>query len=114
MKRIIKGKEYDTRVSKMIGKHVEFGNCLKCYMLQTLYLTKTGNYFLYGEGCPLVGNSVFLGHVLFGAQSIENLLPTGQCPTGKGIAPISDTDAKEWAKKYLSDEEFAAGFATTP
>ena len=118
MKFYVEGKEYDTRVSKKIGTHVAYGNHMKCYMSETLYLDKTGNYFLYGKGCPLIGNSVFSKGTIYtgnGFRCSNGSIPKGICPIGQGIALITESYAKKWATKNLSDEEFSAAFmATTP
>lgn len=54
MKKIINGRKYDTETAKEIGY---WSNGYPCsdfnHCEETLYLKKTGEYFLYGEGGAL-------------------------------------------------------------
>ena len=96
MKKIINGKRYDTDAARKLGEHWNgYGDNDFRFVNETLYITKTGNYFLRGEGGPMskyakpVGNSISWGDV---------------------IIPMSLTDAQEWAEEYLDGDEYEAIF----
>lgn len=89
MKQIIGGKRYNTETATKIGEasrgyggdHARF----EC----GLYKTRTGNYFLAGEGGPA---SMF-------AESVGNA-----SIGGSGIIPLEEADALEFAERYFDAE----------
>lgn len=96
MKKIINGRKYDTETAKEIGY---WSNGYPCsdfnHCEETLYLKKTGEYFLYGEGGALTqyARSVFGG-------------TTG----GSKIIPMNEDRAKKWAEKCLNCDAYEALF----
>ena len=98
MKKIINSKRYDTKTATEIGSwdnglpSNDFGTCS-----ETLYKTKSGNYFLYGEGGAMSSYSVSVGNNGYGG--------------GSDIIPMSKQDAMKWCEsRDLADEieeEFA-------
>ena len=90
MKKIINGRKYDTETAKEIAC---WNNGYLCsdfnYCKETLYLKKTGEYFLYGEGGALTqySRSVFGGSI-----------------GGSRIIPLTEESAKEWAMEHLECE----------
>ena len=92
MKKIINGKSYDTNTAKEVGywsselNRTDFGWCE-----ETLYLKKTGEYFLYGYGH---GNSRY-------GEWHGN---TGG--SGEKIMPFDETEAKSWAEENLDGEDY--------
>ena len=96
MKKIINGRKYDTETAKEVGC---WSNGYPCsdfnHCKETLYLKKTGEYFLYGEGGALTqyARSVFGG-------------TTG----GSRIIPMTEESAKEWTMEHLECDECEALF----
>lgn len=96
MKKIIKGRKYDTETAKEIAC---WSNGYLCsdfnHCKETLYLKKTGEYFLYGEGGALTqySRSVFGGSI-----------------GGSRIIPLTEEDVKEWAMEHLECDEYEALF----
>ena len=96
MKKIINGKRYDTDTATLIGSAgYSYPGDLE-YWKESLYLKKTGEFFLHGEG---------------GALSIYSR-STGQneWSGGEVIRPLSMKEAKEWAEKYLDADEYEQVF----
>lgn len=92
MKKIIAGKVYDTDKAKKIG--CDWNGLERSddkFFCETLYVKKTGEYFLHGEGGVLSsysdGNS--------GSEVIK---------------PLSYNIAKSWAEEKLSLEKFDCEF----
>ena len=96
MKKIINGRKYDTETAKEVGY---WSNGYPCsdfnHCEETLYLKKTGEYFLYGEGGALTqyARSVFRG-------------TTG----GSEIIPMNEDRAKKWVEKCLNCDAYEALF----
>ena len=92
MKKIINNKKYDTETAKCVGAyqygHVGDGQ----YFSEKLYLKKTGEFFLYGEGG--------------GLSRYANEVGMNEWSGGEEIMPMSRDDAMEWAEKYLDGDEF--------
>lgn len=96
MKKIINGKKYDTNTAKALhtmerGTPGDFS-----YMSETLYIKKTGEYFLHGEGGPMTTY----------AQSAGQNCWTG----GEAITPITEAEAREWGEKHMDGDEYEAIF----
>lgn len=96
MKKIIDGKVYDTstatqRASYNNGLYGDFG-----YLSETLYLKKTGEFFLHGEGGPMTQYATTVGQNNW----------TG----GEAIIPLSYKAAKEWGEEHLSEDEYESIF----
>ena len=96
MKKIINGRKYDTETAKDVGY---WSNGYPCsdfnHCEETLYLKKTGEYFLYGEGGALT----------------EYSRDTWDGRTGSSqIIPMTESEAKEWAENKLSCDEYEALF----
>ena len=97
MKKVIEGKLYNTDTAKLIG---EWSNNLGGrdlnFLSESLYLTKSGAYFLYGEGGPNTKYSVSVGNNSWSG--------------GEQIQPMSPLSAREWAEKNLTAEEYSKAF----
>lgn len=98
MKKIIKGRLYDTDTAKEIAAD---GNGLsprdfRSYS-ETLYLKRTGEYFLCGEGGPMTkyARRYCDGNGLIG---------------GSGIIPLTAEEAREWGEKHMSADDYIAAF----
>ena len=98
MKKIINGKKYDTETAKLIGRYrSELGRNDFRYFGEELFLKKTGEYFLFGEGHGMSKYRSFNGN---------------SYSWGEEIAPMSKDEAFEWASKSsdMSVEQIEAHF----
>ena len=93
MNKIINGKKYSTETAKLIATHSNnlMANDFQ-FFAETLYLKKTGEYFLFGEG--------------HGMSEYGEMKGNGGMGWGEIIKPFSENSAKNWAEKNLSGEEF--------
>lgn len=91
MKKIINGSRYDTETAKRLGWW-ESGPDIRdlFYCSETLYRTKSGKYFLHGEGGP--GTAY------------------GNRPNGEQIIPIAEDAAKAWAEEHMDGDDYEAAF----
>lgn len=97
MKKVIKGKRYDTDAAKFIGSWEE--NLLNdlFYSSETLYRKKTGEFFL---------------HCCGGAKTrLARRIDGGRWTGGEEIIPLSEESAREWAEKNLDADEYQSAFA---
>lgn len=92
MNKVINGKKYNTDTAKMLAQidnrllPNDFG-----YESETLYLTKSGNYFLHGKG-----------H----AKSKYGEWHGNNRGWGEKIIPLSDEAAKIWCQENLTAEKY--------
>ena len=95
MKKIIKGKRYDTDTAQKLGY---WDNNLSRndfnYTEETLYQKRTGEYFLYGIGGP--------------ASWCAYACPTGGYDGGEKIRPLTDEEAREWCERKLDADDYEA------
>lgn len=92
MKKIIGGKKYDTGTAKKMGSHSYSHPGDFSYFSEELYRKKTGEFFLFGEG---------------GASSKYS--KSCGCNTWSGseeIIPLTELEAKKWAEKHLTADEY--------
>lgn len=90
MKKIINGKKYDTQTAKFLEEdYCTKGNRSDFYC-ETLYVKKTGEFFIYGEG-----NATSPYH------RIDN---SGMMCHGEKIVPISVEEAKRWVEKHTPED----------
>jgi len=96
MKKIIKGAVYDTETAKVIGAY-DSGYPLSDFhaFTETLYRTKAGNYFVYGEGGGLSPYGEWHGN---------------SGGPGERITPMTYADAKSWAETKLTGDEYIQAF----
>ncbi len=92
MKKVIHGKLYDTETAQLIGGQ---GNGLGWNNFRNidedLYLKKTGEFFLAGEGGALTKYAEDTGH--------------GKC-AGEAIFPLTEEEAREWVEQYLDADKY--------
>lgn len=87
MKKIINGRRYDTETAKLVG-HTSYSTPGDFnYWCEDLYLKRTGEFFIHGQGGPM-------------SKYLERI---GENEWGYGheIRPISLERAQEWVEKYL-------------
>jgi len=96
MKKIINSSLYNTNTARLIGScdngmpRNDFS-----YSEESLYRTKSGKYFLHGEGAANSKYGVWSGN---------------SGGPGEEIRPYSPVEAREWAEENLSVNEYAAEF----
>lgn len=96
MKKIISGRRYDTSTTKLLGV-ANYGYCTDfAYWREELYVKRTGEYFLYGQGGPMSKYSQQVGQ--------------NEWTGGHEIRPLSLDEAKAWAEKYLDADKYEAIF----
>lgn len=96
MKKIIAGSLYNTETAHRIGTWDNgfLPNDFN-YAEESLYRTKAGKYFLYGEG---------------GANSQYGVWHGNSGSSGEEIRPFSPQEAREWAEERLSADDYVAEF----
>ena len=93
MKRIIKGKVYDTATAKELGWYENIADSRNfSHFSETLYRKRTGEFFLYGKGGPSTKYS----------QRVDQNCWSG----GEDIIPISVDNAREWVEDHLDAEDY--------
>ncbi|MCJ1989389.1 hypothetical protein [Pseudolactococcus carnosus] len=95
MKKIIKGKSYDTETAKEIGS-ITIGRWGDYnWYDETLYQKKTGEFFIYGHG---------------GANSKYGVWVADGKSEGKKIIPIGVEAADEWSQENLDGDTYEKVF----
>lgn len=100
MKRIIDGKMYDTATAELVASW-DNGHGIRdgCYVLEALYRTKKGSWFVHGEGGGL-------------SRYAERCEQNATCG-GQAIIPLNSDEALEWlsghgfadkAEQYFADK----------
>ena len=98
MKKIINNASYDTTKAVCIGhkeSDCQFNNDLS-YWRERLFKTKSGKYFLHGEGNAMSKYSESRGN--------------GNRGAGEEIIPLTAIGASEWAEENLDAEDFEKEF----
>lgn len=92
MKQIIKGKKYDTETATLLGERYhgnprDFG-----YIHEELYIKRTGEYFLVGEG---------------GANTKYRVWrDSNSWSGGEKITPITEQEARKWVEEHLDADDY--------
>ena len=92
MKKIINGRRYDTDSAKELGSNSYSNRTDFNFWEETLYRKSTGEFFLYGEGGP--------------ASRYAQAVGQNSWSGGSRIMPMSTHEAKSWAEKNLSGDEY--------
>ena len=99
MKKVIKGKLYDTDTAKRIGCYsASCGRSDYHYYEEELYQNRTGEYFLYGAG--------------YAASKYRKLCGQNEWCDGEQIMPMAYADAKEWAEEHMDADDYIAAFGS--
>lgn len=94
MKKVINGLTYNTETSKEIGHYCNGYYCNDFnHYSETLFRTKKGNHFLYGEGNALSKYSEPIGNNGRGG--------------GSDIIPLTVEEAIGWCEQYDQEALFA-------
>lgn len=92
MKKVIKGKQYDTETATALGCFHKGAKGDLNYIREELFRKKTGEYFLYGKG---------------GASTKYSVLVKNNTWSGsEKIIPLEFPDAQAWAEQNLKDDEY--------
>lgn len=93
MKKIIKGRKYDTETAKEMASWSD-GLSFRdfTHVEEVLYQKRTGEFFLHGAGGP----------------STRYAVPTGQnsWSGGEKIIPLTWESAREWAEEHLDADDY--------
>jgi hypothetical protein len=97
MKKIINGKKYDTDTAKLVGSKSNGGGWRDFnHYEESMYLKKTGEFFLSGEGGPMTKYAVSEGQNSWSG--------------GSAIIPMTHAEAREWAEKAMDTDAYEALF----
>ena len=96
MKKVIQGVLCDTATAKYIGSASYLGDRDFAHWTEELYRTKSGRYFLYGEGGPASRYAVTIGQ--------------NEWSGGEKMQLLSRETAMKWAEEYLDGDEYIAAF----
>lgn len=96
MKKIINGKLYDTDKARYLGGDSYSNSRDFHHWTEELYVKRTGEYFLYGEGGPMTKYAESTGQNTWSG--------------GEKIMPVSMEAAREWAEEHLSADRYAEIF----
>lgn len=96
MKKVIRGRVYDTDGAKCVGEwdNGYFTNDFH-YCAETLYQKKTGEFFLYGEGHAL---SKYASH------------SGNSSGWGDKFIPLTYEEAQAWVEEHLEGDEYISIF----
>jgi hypothetical protein len=96
MKKIINGKKYDTETATKIESwDNDYAQNDFRLVTETLYLKKTGEYFLKAKGGPMSKYSTSCGSSTTGSTV---------------IIPLSVDAAKKWAEQFMDADKFEICF----
>lgn len=97
MKKRTEGKVYDTETAKLVGVGIHYSNRGDLdYVEECLYVKKTGEYFIYGEG---------------GARSkYSRQTGNNSWSGGEDIIPMTYEKAKKYAEENLTADEYEKEF----
>ena len=88
MKKIIRGKKYDTETAELVGEYqYSYPNCR-----EELYRKRTGEFFLYGTGWPLSKYREATGQNEWSGSEV--------------IAPLDLVDAKDWVEENCDTDTY--------
>ena len=97
MKKIINGRKYDTDTANTIAEwYNEYPVNDFRYEMETLFLKRNGEYFLFGEGGAMSKYATSMGDNSWGG--------------GSRIIPLSYEAARQWAEKHLDADEYEEAF----
>lgn len=93
MKKIIKGRVYNTDTAELVGEWANTYNTRDFnFCIEKLYRKKTGEFFIHGRGGAMSKYAVSSGsNTMCGSEQIK---------------PISFEYAKRWAEEHLTADEY--------
>ncbi len=98
MKKIIKGKLYDTEKAALLHEWSNTANVRDfSHFTENLYKTAKGSYFLHGQGGP--------------ASPYAVKVDTNSYSGGEAITPMAETEVVKWLEDNEGDEVILNSFA---
>lgn len=98
MNKVINGSRYDTSTARHMGYATSGNNYGDLsFWYETLYRTKSGKYFLHGDGGPMSKYAKSTGD---------------GWGWGEKIIPLSEENARKWAEEHLSGDDVDRIFGT--
>lgn len=92
MKRIFRGRRYDTDTAKKVGYDSYSNRTDFHFWEETLYRKNTGEFFLHGSGGA--------------ASKYREQVAQNEWCGGEKIEPLTLEQAQEWAEKHLDGDEY--------
>ena len=92
MHKTIANKLYDTATARVLGNWQKGYSSDRGYLSETLYLKKTGDYFLHGEGGPR-------------SRYAQRVAPN-TWGYGERILPLTNEEAQDWAENHLTESAY--------
>lgn len=96
MRKVIKGKLYDTEKATMVAEWSDGYPSDFRYCCEELYRKRTGEYFVHGEGGAMSKYAESCGQ--------------NQWMGGEAIRPVSYDEARQWLEEHGTAEEYEAEF----
>lgn len=96
MKKVVSGVLCDTDTARLIGAYENSNRGDFHFYREELYRTKSGRYFLYGEG--------------YAASPYARQVAPREWAPGESIKLMSPEAAKQWAEENLSGDDYIAAF----
>lgn len=97
MKKILNNRLYDTDTARSLGSDSYSGSRSDFHWWhEELFIKRTGEFFLYGEGGPMSRYARTVGQ--------------NEWSGGEKIMPLTPARAREWAEEHLSADEYEAAF----
>ena len=92
MKKVINGALYDTETAKLLGEDSYSNPGDFHHWTEQLYRTKSGKYFLHGEGGAMTKYAVSVGQ--------------NEWCGGEKIIPLDLDSAQKWAEEHLDGDAY--------
>lgn len=96
MRKVIRGKRYDTDAAREIATWTRGSRRDFAYVEETLYRKRTGEYFVWGAGGPETRYAERVG------------LSSWQ--GGEAIVPLTYEEARQWMEEKATADEYEAEF----
>lgn len=96
MKKVISGVLCDTDTAKVLGEYEHEHKSSFHWYTERLYRTKSGKYFLYGEG--------------HAASPYAKKVAQSEWAPGEAIKLMPPEAARQWAEEHLDAGEYIAAF----
>lgn len=96
MKKVIAGVLCDTSTARLLGEYEYSNRGGFHYYREELYRTKSGKFFLYGEG--------------YAASPYARKVSTNEWAPGERITLLHPESARRWAEEHLDGDEYIAAF----